>query len=202
MEDYDDLAVLMRMKWWFIDWSYFTYFTFFLGSVTEIIYYIRDENLRDNFYLKDFEGIGMLILLHFASILLMIILKLVTPKPPKCYHKIKDLVRGTITVDPKDLFDAYNHFKNMQGVRVFTIRQDIDSLQRVMVNFVFNETFIGEMEFRFQEYPNVYHSQAFLYEIDRSLCQIELQEALNKQAVWMSNNALLTSKVELVIQEE
>ena len=116
----------------------------------------------------------MLILLHIASILLMIILKLVTPKPPKSYHKIKDLIRGTITVDPKDLFDAYTHFKNMDGVRVYTIRQDIDTLQTVNVNFVFNETIIGEIQFRFQDFPNVYHSQAFLYEIDRSLCQIEL----------------------------
>ena len=45
IEDYAHVSLLMRMKWWFIDWSYFTYLTFFIGSIIEIVYFIRDDNL-------------------------------------------------------------------------------------------------------------------------------------------------------------
>ena len=86
---------------------------------------------------------------------------------------------------PEHLFEAYSHFKKTPGVKILTLRQKLHALQNVTVNFIYKDSFIGEMQFRFQEHPTVHHSQAFLYEIDRSTSMIEILEAINKQAVWI-----------------
>ena len=50
---------------------------------------------------------------------------------------------------------------------------------------MFENCFIGELEVRFQEYPETYISNYFLSEIERSKEPIEIFEALNKRAAWM-----------------
>ena len=60
--------------------------------------------------------------------------------------KVKDLVRGTVTVNHvKELFSAYNHFKSTPGVVIISMKEKLRSLQNITVNFVFEDKFIGEM---------------------------------------------------------
>ena len=156
----------------------------------------------ENFY-SHFKGLPVICLIHAGAIATLMLLKWSKPTITVDHlDQVRDLVRGTITVKPESLFDAYLHFKKTPGVKILTIRQNIHKLQTVVVNFIYKDSFIGEMQFKFQESPSVHHSESFLYEIDRSACMIEILEALNKQAVWMSNNGLLTSQVELVMREQ
>ena len=89
---------------------------------------------------------------------------------------MKDLIRGTVVTDLKDLFDAYQHFKKLEGVKIIEIK-DLDKmylLQNITVNFVFEDRFVGEMQFRFCKEPNNYYANHFLYEIARSRMKLEV----------------------------
>ena len=81
---------------------------------------------------------------------------------------MKDLIRGTITTDITDLHDAYIHFKNTPGVKIIDMKEKLEKLQNITVNFFFEDKIIGEMQFRFMDFPSNYHSNHFLYEIERS----------------------------------
>jgi len=65
----------------------------------------------------------------------------------QAFDEVKDLVRGTIVADIKDLWDCYQHFKKLKGVRVFEVKSlgKMNLLQNVTVNFIFEERFVGEM---------------------------------------------------------
>jgi hypothetical protein len=100
---------------------------------------------------------------------------------------VKDIVRGTITVNHiRQLKDAYDHFRQTPGVVVVSMKEKLKKLQNITVNFVFEDKFIGEMQFRFNDYPDNYHANHFLYEIHRSKEKIEILESLNKMAVSMA----------------
>ena len=48
------------------------------------------------------------------------------PSKVKGFEKVKDLVRGTITTDIVELHDAFLHFKDTPGVKVFDIKEKLD----------------------------------------------------------------------------
>ena len=50
---------------------------------------------------------------------------------------MKDLIRGTITTDINDLYDAYLHFKSTPGVEIIDMKEKLETLQNITVNFVF-----------------------------------------------------------------
>ena len=50
------------------------------------------------------------------------------PHEPKGFDEVKDLVRGTIIADVTQFKQAYQHFKNMQGVKVVNIKEKLDKL--------------------------------------------------------------------------
>ena len=105
----------------------------------------------------------------------------------KSFDKVKDIVRGTITVNHVgELHSAYEHFKSTPGVVIVSIKEKLEKLQNITVNFVFEQKFIGEMQFRFNDYPPNYHANHFLYEIHRSKEKIEILESINKMAVSMA----------------
>ena len=100
------------------------------------------------------------------------------------FLKVKDIVRGTITVTSVDeLSLAYQHFNQTPGVVIVSLEEKLKKLQNITVNFVFEDKFIGEMQFRFNDYPANYNANHFLYEIHRSKEKIEILESLNKMAV-------------------
>ena len=53
------------------------------------------------------------------------------------FKKLKDLIRGTITTDINDLYDAYLHFKRTPGVEIIGMKEKLETLQNITVNFVF-----------------------------------------------------------------
>ena len=64
--------------------------------------------------------------------------------------ELTDLIRGTVTVDIGYLFDAYLFFSKIDGIKIVRIKEKLDSLQNVTVNFVFKDMCIGEMQFRYE----------------------------------------------------
>jgi len=60
---------------------------------------------------------------------------------------VKDLIRGTVITDLKDIDNAYEYFKKLEGVRVIEVKDlaKMHLLQNVTVLFVFEERFVGEM---------------------------------------------------------
>jgi len=116
LEDYKDVPKILRAKYFLIDWVYNTYFCMLLFSILHIVINISDSHLFDEFYSK-FKGLPALILIHLGAIGVLYFLK--WTKPTRTVDKldnIRDLVRGTITVKPENLFEAYLHFKKTPGV--------------------------------------------------------------------------------------
>ena len=58
---------------------------------------------------------------------------------------LKDLVRGTIYADLNHVIEAYELFKNLPGIEVVAIKEKIQSLNNITINFVYQKRFIGEM---------------------------------------------------------
>ena len=106
----------------------------------------------------------------------------------KGFDDVKDLVRGTIVADLGEFKEAYEHFKRMEGVEIVAIKEKLDKLQNVTINFVYQKSFIAEMQFRYKDHPSNYHGNHFLYEIERSSAHIEILESLNKKGVFMSTH--------------
>jgi len=101
----------------------------------------------------------------------------------KGFDDIKDLVRGTVTVDKiENLIHAYHHFRKTPGIEIIDVKDvaKLINLQNITVNFIFENRFIGEMQFRFSELPPHYHANHFLYEIGRSSRKIEILQSLSK----------------------
>ena len=76
----------------------------------------------------------------------------------------------------------------MKEVKVVRIKEKLSTLQNVTVNFVFNDSCIGEMQFRYEEYPVYYHSNHFLYEIERSQDKLDFIDTLNNKAYYLSKH--------------
>ena len=60
---------------------------------------------------------------------------------------MKDLVRGTIYTKLDCFMDAYKFFKNTPDVEIIGIKEKLEDLGNITVNFIFKEQFIGEMQF-------------------------------------------------------
>ena len=48
------------------------------------------------------------------------------------------------------------------------------------------------MQFRYEEYPVYYHSNHFLYEIERSQDKLDIIDTLNNKAVYLSKHDQLS----------
>ena len=61
-----------------------------------------------------------------------------TKKGLELIKDMKDLVRGTIYSDLGKVVEAYKFFKNTPGIEIIDIKEKIQKLRNVTVNFVFN----------------------------------------------------------------
>ena len=62
------------------------------------------------------------------------------PKKDQGFEKVKDLVRGTITVkNVNQLKDAYDHFAKTPGIKIVDIKEKLDFLENITVNFVYDD---------------------------------------------------------------
>ena len=93
------------------------------------------------------------------------------------FEKVKDLIRGTINTggDIDQLYNAYLWFKSLDDIEIIDIKdiQKLDTLQNITVNYIYQDRFIGEMQFRYNK-PDNFNSIHFIYEIFRSKMKIEI----------------------------
>ena len=108
---------------------------------------------------------------------------------------MKDLIRGTIYSKPDKVIEAYKYFKKTPGIKIINIKEKIDDLNNITVNFIFEGKMIGEMQFQYQdqtdEQKERYHANHFIYELIRAKVKIEMLAALNKKAAYMSKHEQL-----------
>ena len=64
---------------------------------------------------------------------------------------MKDLIRGTIYSKPDKVIEAYKYFKKTPGIKIINIKEKIDDLNNITVNFIFEGKMIGEMQFQYQD---------------------------------------------------
>ena len=89
---------------------------------------------------------------------------------------IKDLIRGSIFAECDEMIEAYEKFKTTPGVEIVQIKSldKMKDLANVTVLFVFQKSFIGEMQMRFKRKDDWYEANHFLYEMLRSKIKIEI----------------------------
>jgi len=80
-----------------------------------------------------------------AQVLPICFFKFIKPNKVIGFQKVKDLIRGTITTNINEMHEAYLYFKETPGVKVFAIKEKLDKLQNITVNFIFMDKIIGEM---------------------------------------------------------
>lgn len=68
------------------------------------------------------------------------------------FDNIRDLLQGSITSPLNEIQDAYLHFKQMKDIRIIKVDEQLESRRIIIVNFVFQEKIIGEIEFRYKKY--------------------------------------------------
>ena len=113
-----------------------------------------------------------------------------TKKGTDLIKDMKDLVRGTIYCSLENVMAAYHLFKNVPGIQIIGIKQKIAALNNITVNFVYEQRYIGEMQFQYQDQTPAqkekYHANHFIYELERANETIEMLAALNKRAAYKS----------------
>ena len=57
----------------------------------------------------------------------------------KGFEEVKDLVRGTIVAEVDQLWEAYEHFRDLEGVEIIEIKslKKVDILQNITILFVY-----------------------------------------------------------------
>jgi len=62
---------------------------------------------------------------------------------------MKDLLRGTIYSNLDTLILAYKFFKNTPEIEIIAIKEKIQILGNITVNFIYKSKLIGEMQFHY-----------------------------------------------------
>ena len=103
---------------------------------------------------------------------------------------MKDLVRGTIYCRLENVMPAYHLFKNVPGIQIIDIKQKIASLNNITVNFIYEQRYIGEMQFQYLDQTEAqkekYYANHFIYELERANEKIEMLASMNKGAAYKS----------------
>ena len=84
------------------------------------------------------------------------------------FDKVRDLVQGSVEASVDSLQAAYEHFSGMKTIKIIGVKQDLWTFQKVTVHYVFDEAFVGEMDFRFKRWTPIYHAKMFMHEVERA----------------------------------
>jgi len=109
------------------------------------------------------------------------------PKPSEKFETLRDMVVLTLCCSIDELWDAYDHFRRIPKVRVVALDEKLDTLNMVEATFIYNECFIGTMQFRYKAYPMHWRAEFFLLDLERCRTNIAINDTLNKQAVWLTD---------------
>ena len=90
------------------------------------------------------------------------------------FDNCKDLMKGSIETDILEITDAYKHFKLTPGIHMTHINDELREFQKVTVNYLYADTFYGEMEFRCREFSPTYYAIEFMSNIEESRRPIEV----------------------------
>ena len=97
---------------------------------------------------------------------------------------MKDLVRGTIYCKLENVIEAYKFFKDTPDVEIVDIKENIDLLSNITVNFIYNKQYTGEMQFQYKDQDSAqkkkYYANHFIYELERASQKVEMLAAINK----------------------
>lgn len=97
-------------------------------------------------------------------------------------------MKGSVEADITEITDAYKHFKATPGVHVVGIKDELREFQKVTANYIYDESFVGEMEFRCREFSPGYYAIEFLSNIEEARRPIEVLQVLNGLEYFMSLN--------------
>ena len=104
------------------------------------------------------------------------------------FDNLKDLMKGCIETEIVELQDAYRHFKNTPEIEITRIKEELRDFQKVTVNYIYDERFEGEMEFRCRPFSPNYYAIEFLSQIEEARATIEVIQVLNHLEYFMSMN--------------
>lgn len=79
-------------------------------------------------------------------------------------------------------------FKDTPNVEIIKVEDQLDTLHKIVVNFIFNEQIVGEMEFRYNEYTARAHATEFLKKISISTQPLQVLTYLNQIEVFFCIN--------------
>jgi len=97
-------------------------------------------------------------------------------------------MKGSIEAEIQEITDAYRHFKATPGITITGIKDELREFSKVTANYVYDETFVGEMEFRCREFSPTYYAIEFLSNIEEARRPIEVLQVLNALEYFMSIN--------------
>ena len=89
-----------------------------------IIFLLWNENIRSNLLFK-FEGLPLIGIISAITMLVNYVLRKSLAKQQNGFEKVKDIVRGTIISDIRNLFEAYLCFKNTPGIQIVAIKEKL-----------------------------------------------------------------------------
>ena len=83
---------------------------------------------------------------------------------------ITDMVRAQINIkDADQLKEAYQILKKMDRIQVVRVKNKLNTpLHQVAVNFILQQSIIGELQLQYGSTPPQYDANHFLYELARA----------------------------------
>ncbi len=110
------MPFIKRIQSYLIDWFSMTVCLPIIALIMELIYFSCFEIPRNDFILTA-GGLPLTLLILFICVLIIVCMNVLKPKKEQGFEKVKDLIRGTITVDKiEHIKDAYDHFKKTPGI--------------------------------------------------------------------------------------
>ena len=177
---------LLAIRFKFISWARFTYTIILAITAIQVIIHLFSEPLLTKYYLT-FSGLPVLISYHVMITSIILVLGGTLPKPSEKFETLRDMVVLTLCCSIDELWDAYDHFRRIPKVRVVALDEKLDTLNMVEATFIYNECFIGTMQFRYKAYPMHWRAEFFLLDLERCRTNIAINDTLNKQAVWLTD---------------
>ena len=111
---------------------------------------------------------------------------------PAQIKKLRNLLSGSIDAKLSALPAAYEFFAKTKGVRVVNLSDQLDTMRRVRVNFLYNGSVLGVMDLRLQEQRTRFVGQDFIEQIQDASKIVDILGALNNMQIYMGQQNLLS----------
>lgn len=184
--DHYEAPPLLGIRYKFINWARFTYILIFFFSTLQVVIHMFSLPLVTKYYFT-FSGLPVLIMYHVIISAIILVLGGTLPKPQEKFETLRDMIALTLCCNIEEMWDAYDHFRRIPKIRVVEIDEKLETLNMIEATFIYNECFIGTMQFRYKQYPMHWRAEFFLLDLERNRSKIAINDTLNKQAVWLTD---------------